>query len=308
MGVWNASLTFYRKTFKRFQPVHRITHGLMTRLVIPFLERVNNFQTIADDPFWFRFELLTNKHETETRIQLQKRVKSGMVVLDVGAHVGYYTRLCASLVGNTGQVIAFEPHPRTFQVLSKNVAQSENVQLFQVAVAESEGTAELYDYLMMSASGSLHYDESMVDLQKSQRKEQDVAPRLSNDFSMAKYTVKTVPIDDCLEQLDIQQVDVVKMDIEGAEIGALRGMQKTIQQSPNLALIMEYNPSALQSFDLNPRDALQEVMDMGFHRLQVIQEDGSLLDWTNTPDKIDNLTDELMSNMGVVNLLLTRQS
>ena len=264
MGVWNASLTFYRKTFKRFQPVHRITHWLMTRLVIPVLEQVKNFQTIPDDPFWFRLELLTNKHETETRHQLQQLVKPGMIILDVGAHVGYYTRLCASLVGKKGRVIAFEPHPRTFQVLSKNVENVDNIHLFQVAVAETVGTAELYDYLMMSASGSLHYDESMVDLQKSQLKAQDVAPRIANDFPMEKFTVATSPIDDCLASIGVDKVDVIKMDIEGAEIGALRGMRKTIQQSANLALIMEYNPSALQSFNLNPREALQEVMDMGF--------------------------------------------
>src|SRR5690606_17306391 len=98
-----------------------------------------------------------------------------------------------------------------------------NVTLMQVALAEEEGTAELYDYLMMSASGSLHYDETLRDVQlSSTQRDVDFAPRLDNDFQPQTYTVRTAPIDDLMAEIGIKQVDVVKMDIEGAEMGALR--------------------------------------------------------------------------------------
>ncbi len=306
MRVFDSSLTLYRKTVKRFKPAHVAIHWVMSHLVIPVLEANKGFKTIADDPFWFRLELLTNRHELETTTHVQQMVKPGMTILDIGAHVGYYARLFAELAGDNGQVIAFEPHPRTHAVLQQNVGKFPNVTAMQRAVAEQEGTAELYDYLMMSASGSLHYDESLADLQRAQIGEFDVAPRQSSEFEMQKFTVKTVPIDKCLMEMGIQQVDFVKMDIEGAEMGALRSMKQTIAQSPNLALIMEYNPQALKAFDYEPIQALSEVLGMGFTRMQAINLDGSLSDWTDDAATIQSQTQAMLKNMGVINLLFTR--
>lgn len=307
MRVLDSSLTLYRKTVKRFKPAHVAIHWVMSHLVIPVLEQTKGFKTVGDDPFWFRLELLTNQHEVETTQHVAQMIKPGMTILDVGAHVGYYARMFSSLVGDSGQVIAFEPHPRTHEVLKQNVSQLPNVTTLQMAVAEQEGKAELYDYLMMSASGSLHYDESMADLQRAQIGEFDVAPRQSDEFQMQKYTVKTVPIDKCLMEMGISQVDFVKMDIEGAEMGALRSMKQTIASSPNLALIMEYNPQALKAFDYDdPSQALSDVLAMGFKRIQAINLDGSLTDWTHDATTVQNQTQSLLQHMGVINLLFTR--
>lgn len=306
MRVLNSSLSLYRKTVKRFKPAHAAIHRIMDGLVIPILQIVKGFRTIEDDPFWFRLELLTNRHEIETTAQLAQLVKPGMVVLDIGAHVGYYARKFSALVGEKGRVIAFEPHPRTHQVLKQNVEKLSNVTSLQMAVAEQEGTAELYDYLMMSASGSLHYDESMADLQRSQMSANDIAPRKDGSFQMQKFSVRTVPIDDCLKELGITQVDFIKMDIEGAEMGALRSMKQTIANSPKLALIMEYNPQALKAFGFEPVEALAEILSMGFTGMQAINPDGSLSDWTRDTRTIQAMTQSLLQNMSVLNLLFTR--
>lgn len=306
MRVIDSSLTLYRKTVKRFRPAHVAMHRIMAYVVIPVLESIKGFQTIDDDPFWFRLELLLNRHEVETTQHVQQLVKPGMTILDIGAHVGYYARLFSSLTEDKGRVIAFEPHPRTHEFLQQNTKNLPNVTTLQVAVAEQEGTAELYDYLMMSASGSLHYDESLANLQREQIGEFDVAPRHDQQFEMQKYTVKTVPIDKSLSEMNIKQVDFVKMDIEGAEMGALRSMQQTIANSPNLALIMEYNPQALQAFDYDPLQALDEVIAMGFQKMQAINPDGSLTDWTEDKATVRSQTNIMQSNMGVINLLFTR--
>lgn len=306
MSVLDSSLTLYRKTVKRFKPAHIAMHRIMSYVVIPLLERVKGFQTIEDDPFWFRLGLLTNRHEIETTQQIQQLIKPNMIVLDVGAHVGYYSRMFSALAGDNGQIIAFEPHPRTHAILKQNVDNLSNVTTHQVAVAEQEGTAELYDYLMMSASGSLHYDESLADLQRAQMGEYDVAPRHDTQFEMQKFTVKTVPIDKCLMEMGIQRVDFVKMDIEGAEMGALRSMKQTIANSPNLALIMEYNPQALKAFDYDPVQALTEILSMGFRKMQAINPDGSLTDWTHDAATVQTQTEAMLNTMGVINLLFTR--
>jgi FkbM family methyltransferase len=306
MRLFDSSINFYRRTIKRFRPAHVVLHRLMTGIIIPGLERLTGFRTVPDDPFWFRLELLTGRHERETLRHVRRLVKPGMTVLDVGAHVGYYTRRLSKLVGPAGRVIAFEPHPRIYSILQRNAARLDNVTALQVAVAEEEGTAELYDYLMMSASGSLHYDESMLALQKSQLSETDIAPRIATDFPVETFTVRTAPIDTCLAELGIERVGAAKMDIEGAEVGALRGMRGTIAASPGLALVMEYNPHALKAFGFEPQPALNEVFSMGFDRVQCIEPDASLTDLTGDDAALAALTSRLMNHMGVVNVLFTR--
>ena len=306
MSISDISLQLYRKTVKRFRPAHVATHWVMTHGTIPVLERKTGFQTIADDPFWFRLELLTNRHEIETTRQLDQVVQPGMVMLDIGAHVGYYACRYAPILGENGRIFAFEPHPRTFAVLSHNVGRFKNVTAVQAALAAEEGTAELHDYLMMSASGSLHYDESLVQIQQAHISEKDVAPRIGQTFAAQTFSVRTMPVDTFLAEQGVAQVDVVKMDIEGAELGALRGMQQTITNSPNLVLVMEYNPQALKAFGHEPVQALKEVMAMGFSNLNVIEPSGNMTDVTDDETAVANLTTQLMEHMGVVNLLLTR--
>jgi FkbM family methyltransferase len=183
-----------------------------------------------------------------------------------------------------------------------------NVTAVQVALAAQAGTAQLHDYLMMSASGSLHYDETMATLQQSQLKADDIAPRIGQRFQAQTFTVDTIPVDDFLSDKGIHRVDLVKMDIEGAELDALRGMQDTIAHSPDLVLIMEYNPHALHAFGHDPAAALAEVVDMGFKQMGQIQSDGQTVNLLGEEERISALTAGLLPNMGVVNLLFSKGS
>ncbi len=305
MRAFDTSLALYRKTLKRIRPAHLALHRLMGRLILPGLERALDFKTIADDPFWFRLELLTGQHETETRSALERLAQPGMTALDIGAHIGYHTRLLSRRVGKEGAVIALEPHPGTFQTLRHNTRDQPNVTARQLAAAETSGSAELHDYLMMSASGSLHYDEALARQQQAQMGAGDVAPRQAGDFQPQRFNVETVAIDDCLDQLGFERVDIVKMDIEGAELGALRGMRRTIANSPGLALVMEYNPSALKAFGHEPVSALDEARRLGFGQIEAIEADGSLTDWGDAA-LVAREAARLQDHMGVVNLLLRR--
>ncbi|MDE2775964.1 MAG: FkbM family methyltransferase [Chloroflexota bacterium] len=305
MRALDASLKLYRKTLKRIQPAHVAMHRLMGGLILPGLERALDFKTIADDPFWFRLELLTGQHESETRRALERLAAPGMIALDIGAHVGYHSRLLARQVGAAGRVIALEPHPRTFKALRHNTRDLPNATALQLAASEAEGSAELHDYLMMSASGSLHYDETLARQQRARMGAGDVAPRRDGRFEPQRYRVRTVAIDDCLTELGIARVDIVKMDIEGAELAALRGMRRTIAASPGLALVMEYNPSALGAFGHEPAAALDEARALGFGRVEAIAPDGSLIDWGDAA-LVQRETARLLAGMGVVNLLLRK--
>jgi FkbM family methyltransferase len=306
MRITDIGVNFYRKTLKRFPPAHKATHWVMNHGTIPLLEKSSGFATMPDDPFWFRLELLTQRHERETMAVLDSLVQTGMTMLDVGAHVGYYACRYAPIVGKNGRIFAFEPHPRTFQMLTHNVQKFAQVTPVQLALAEAAGTAVLHDYLIMSASGSLHYDETMVALQQAHVHDGDVAPRIGQEFRPQTFTVQTMPGDDFLAAQGIQQVDVIKMDIEGAEIGALRGLRGTIGRSPTLKLVMEYNPAALKAFGHEPEAAMNEVQAFGFAQVQVIEAGGVLTNLTGMETAVASLTQQLIEHMGVVNLLFSR--
>ncbi len=304
MRLLNPSLSLYRKTFKRIRPVHIALHRLLDTLLLPALERAADLQTIADDPFWFRLELLTRQHEIETRRLLGRLAKPGMTVLDVGAHIGYHTRLLAPLVGEAGRVIALEPHPGSHAILLRNTRELPNVTALRLAASDHSGSAQLHDYLMMSASGSLHYDEALARRQRERRGFGDVAPR-GDDFQARSFSVRAVRIDECLAELGVERVDLVKMDIEGGELSALRGMRRAIAASPGLNLVMEYNPAALRAFGHEPMAALAETRALGFKRVAAITADAGLLDWSEA-ELVERETAQLLRDMGVVNLLLQR--
>lgn len=307
MRISSFVLDLYRNTIKRVRPAHLATHWLMAHGAFPLLEAVTGFRTMPDDPFWFRLELLTGRYECETAAQLDRAVHPGMVLLDVGAHVGYYARRYAKTLGENGRVFAFEPHPEVFAVLDRNVRRFANVTPVPVALAEAAGTAELHDRLLTSASGSLRADPRVIELQRSLVAESDVAPRNSARFVGRTYAVRTTTLDAYLEEQRIERVDVVKMDIEGAEIGALRGMRRTIARSPGLVLVLEYNPVALRAFGHDPERALVEVLGLGFRRVRAIERGGELSDLTHDGEKVRRLTRRLASGMGVVNLLFTAE-
>lgn len=306
MWIEELGLRLYRQTLKRIHPAHIAIHWGMTQLIIPLLEKIKQFKTIPDDPFWFRLELLRGKHEPETTQLLDLLIKPGMIVLDIGAHVGYYSRRFVKKVGQNGRILSFEPHPKTYQTLQENVAPFPNILTFPVALSDHEGKAELHDYLVMSASGSLNYDPGMANMQKANQSKQDVAPRLEGGFKAQSFVVDTKRVDDCLALINITEVDVVKMDIEGAEIGALRGMEQIIQNSPTLALVMEYNPQALHGFGHDPVKALYEVLQMGFNSLSAIEVDGTLTNLLADRSALEERTEKLMTNMGVLNVLFKK--
>ena len=83
--------------------------------------------------------------EKDVTAYLMKLIEGGMVVIDIGANVGYYTLLAAEKVGGHGKVFAFEPEPSRYALLEKNVRINglKNVILVQQAVSNKTGTARL---------------------------------------------------------------------------------------------------------------------------------------------------------------------
>lgn len=138
--------------------------------------------------------------EASKRRLFERTVKPEDVIYDIGANVGYYT-LSAAAAAPRGRVIAFEPLPRNLAYLRKHVEMNRltNVEIIAAAVSDTEGTATFDD----------SWNHAMG--------------RLSDKGRLA---VRTVAID----AFDLPPPKVVKMDIEGGEVAALRGMKRILTE------------------------------------------------------------------------------
>jgi FkbM family methyltransferase len=143
-----------------------------------------------------------------------EHVPRGGVVWDIGANVGFYTLIASRLVGD-GAVVAFEPLPANQDAIRRNIALNEisNVQLIGVALSDCEGTAELE----IRASPTWAKLDTSADT--AFKRDTDVAGRVQVALST---------IDAQLSQ--VAAPDLVKMDIEGAEVAALRGATKLLTE------------------------------------------------------------------------------
>ena len=170
--------------------------------------------------------------ESDTKI-VKKLIKNGDVVLDIGANIGYYTLIFAKLVGNSGKVFAFEPEPENFKILQKNIKINEyaNVFLEQKAVSNNNEKLTLY----ISDKAGRH---SIYKLKKY----------------VKSIDIESVTIDNYLKKNNIEKINFVKIDVEGAELNVLQGIQNLLDK--NIILLIEFSPLYLISCGLEPFDLI----------------------------------------------------
>jgi FkbM family methyltransferase len=150
-------------------------------------------------------------YEPETQEALIDHVHTGDVVFDVGANAGYFTLLGSRLVGPAGRVVAFEPLPRALELLRRHVALNalENVQIVDAAVSDRDGEA-------------LFRDDSFT------------MGRLTDDGDIR---VRLVALDPLCAAGELPLPDVLKIDVEGAELDVLEGARGLLtERHPVLVL------------------------------------------------------------------------
>lgn len=116
----------------------------IVEFIVKILASLTNYSFPPTFIWRWKLEYLLEVYEIETTRFFKKNIKKGMLVVDVGANVGYFTRIFSSLVGSKGKVIAFEADRENFEVLKKNVAHLKNVEIFNVAIADKSGTIDFY--------------------------------------------------------------------------------------------------------------------------------------------------------------------
>jgi FkbM family methyltransferase len=190
---------------------------------------------------------ITREYEPGVTRYLTRSVLPGQTALDLGAHVGYFTLLLARLVGPAGRVVSFEPDPDNFLLLEQNVRTNgyRNVSLEMSAVSDR------------SLRGTLFLSE----LNSGDH-------RLFGEADRSGIEVDVVALDDRLADLQ-GVVRWIKMDIQGAELHAVRGMRTLFDSCPQLTVVTEFMPTALLEAGSLPEALFTFFDGLGFRAYQL---------------------------------------
>ena len=191
--------------------------------------------------------------EPEVWRSISSGLSRGAVFFDVGAHIGYDSLRAAVTVGETGRVVAFEPNPNTLTQLRANVEASSarNVVIQPIACTDQETTLTLFDSTLGGNSG------------ESSLSRENAGP------ATRSYTVRGRPIDDVVEELGLRRLDVIKADVEGAELIVLRGATKTLRRF-HPKLILEITQGKLANMGTSVDELEAFVRSLGYNHSKTV--------------------------------------
>ena len=158
------------------------------------------------------------KREAQTLASIAKFVGPGDSTLDVGAHVGYFTTYLAHLVGPNGRVVAFEPGTENLVYTRTNTESLIQVRLDSRGISNYTGDASFFVESLTGQNNSLVEDYEIFE---------NNSARAGFSCEKKKVTIRVTTIDSACKELAIKP-KFIKMDIEGAELEAIQGMQETL--------------------------------------------------------------------------------
>ena len=195
--------------------------------------------------FWYGY------YEKELGDLLNKIVKPGDVFLDLGANIGYFSLLVATNFPSV-KVISFEPVQELFQNMNDNISLNsiKNISTVHAAVGETSEEKELFVAAPDNLGMSSFYQPG--------------------NYSGKTERVKVVTIDDWFKTSGLSKMDVIKLDIEGSELAALKGMKEILQKQKPI-LIVEVNPETLSMFNLKPFDIYDYLKQLNFEGFLILE-------------------------------------
>ena len=213
--------------------------------------------------------ILRGQFENAESRFVEQFLKPGMVVLDIGAHHGYYSLLASQKVGPIGKVVAFEPSLRERRNLLEHLRlnASTNVQVEETALGETDGSAELF-VVKGRETGC-----------NSLRPPDVRQPTKAIEVRVAR-------LDDFARQHNLERVDFVKMDVEGAELSVLKGATEFLERRPRPVIFCEVQDLRTRPWGHAAREIVDFLRQRGFF-WYVPSDDGAMRPLTSDQIEFD---------------------
>jgi FkbM family methyltransferase len=206
--------------------------------------------------FWYGY------YNRDIVMVLRKFLKSGMVVIDVGANVGEISLIAAKLVGRSGCVYAFEPQLTVADKLECNIRLNgfSQVTIQKIGLSDKREVREIYCASSKFKDGSKN--EGLATLYPSEERETVVG------------IIELVTLDDFCQSHEISKLDLIKIDIEGSELPVLRGAMGVLRKYMPY-IIIEVQQETASKAGYNASDILSLLHDIGY-RFELIERRGKL--------------------------------
>jgi FkbM family methyltransferase len=210
------------------------------RYAVVRLDKGFRMKLDLNDPEQLKVYFYGHYHERYEAGLVQRLLKDGGVFWDVGANVGYFTLVAATALAGRGQIVAFEPGNNAYARLVENISLNPhgNIKTFQVAVNDREGEAVLH------VSGDIA--DSSASLYPA-----GPAQGLGEVCRM-------VCLDHCRREENLSAPDLIKLDVEGAELAALTGARELMAATPPL-LLVEMEEKNLRAAGVS-REAIRQFL------------------------------------------------
>ncbi len=189
----------------------------------------------------------TGQYEPQETAILTALLRPGQCFVDVGANWGYHTLLAAHLVGKQGRVVSFEPDPRLFPILQNNLQLNDLTQVTALQIAAADAAGELPMAGFALGDGNFGLSRLVV-----------------NGDAAGVFPVATERLDDALARLGVATIDLLKMDIEGAEGLALQGLAENLQAGRVHRLLLELHPAQLAERGAQAADIIKQLQHYGY--------------------------------------------
>jgi len=193
---------------------------------------------------YFSYRLLYRIYKAisdrKERAWIKSNVTPGMEVADIGANVGDYTEFMARLVTQTGLVHSFEPDKNNYEKLVRLSRKWKHIRTYNSAVSNEDSTTTFYTSRYLNTDNRIYPDESVLS---------------------ESYEVETVRLDSVFA---CDQLDFIKMDIEGAELLALQGGEALLKNSKKLKILLEVWPYGLKKSGASFEALIQALEGAGY--------------------------------------------
>ena len=212
-----------------------------------FQKRIYDYSMLLDleDRGISRTLLLFGERELEHKEMLERVLRPGMTVLDIGANIGYYALMELGMIGSAGTLIAVEPSPSNVELLKRNLALNghQNTEVRQAAISDQSGVKQFFLSEMSNlntfhntGSGNLHLSGKTIDVR-----------------------IATIP-----EIMAGRKPDLIRMDVEGHEVEVFRGLIPAIERGEMAPMVIFETHLSRYGADHDIEGPLRRLFALGY--------------------------------------------